>query len=124
MNNDISIGVLPRPLTLPPTFTARHTRNDTHSITIRAHWKTRYRGAPVLLRVVFANCLERETVTKDEYMAKIAEVDQLLNDPTVSLNPMRIWALLSELAGAIPFDVGFHDEYASAARSVVPRERS
>jgi hypothetical protein len=52
-------------------------------------------------------------VTKDEYVAKVSEIDRLLNDPAISLDPMRIWSLLSELAGATAFDVGFHDEYAS-----------
>ncbi len=46
-------------------------------------------------------------------MGKISEVDRLLNDPTISLDPMRIWSLLSELAGATPFDVEFRDDHAS-----------
>jgi hypothetical protein len=57
-------------------------------------------------------------MTKDEYMAKVDEVDRLLNDPTVSLDPMRIWSLLSELAGTTAFDVGLHGECASPTPSL------
>jgi hypothetical protein len=60
----------------------------------------------------------RDTMTKDEYVAKVNEVDRLLNDPTVSLDPMRIWSLLSELAGATAFDVGLHDACASPRTSI------
>lgn len=79
-----------------------------------------FRG--VVLRLVFGKCWERESVTKDEYMAKVNEVDQLLNDPTTSLDPMRVWTLLSELAGATAFDL--RDEYASPRSSVGPAEVS
>jgi hypothetical protein len=57
-------------------------------------------------------------VTKYEYMVKVTEVDRLLNDPTISLDPMRIWSLLSELEADTAFDAGFRDELASHTPSV------
>jgi hypothetical protein len=63
-------------------------------------------------------------MTKDEYIAKVNEVDRLLNDPTVSLDPMRIWSLLSELAGATAFDVALHEECASPRPSIARGEVS
>lgn len=37
-------------------------------------------------------------MTEAEIDAKLAEVDRLLNDPEVRLDPDRVWTLLAELA--------------------------
>ena len=39
-------------------------------------------------------------MTEAEFDAKLAEVDRLLNDPEVRLDPDRVWTLLAELASA------------------------
>jgi hypothetical protein len=36
-------------------------------------------------------------MTEREFEAKVAEVDRLLNDPTVRMDPDKVWALLAEL---------------------------
>jgi hypothetical protein len=45
-------------------------------------------------------------MTRSDYADKVNKVERLLNDPSISLDALRIWALLSELAGAAPYDVG------------------
>lgn len=35
---------------------------------------------------------------QSEYERKLEEIDRLLNDPNVPLNPARIWLLLTEIA--------------------------
>lgn len=37
-------------------------------------------------------------MTESEVQAKLAELDQLLNDPEVRLDPHRVWTLLAELS--------------------------
>lgn len=37
-------------------------------------------------------------MTESEVQAKIAELDRLLNDPEVALDPDRVWTLLAELS--------------------------
>ena len=37
-------------------------------------------------------------MTESEMQAKIAELDRLLNDPDVRLDPHRVWTLLAELS--------------------------
>jgi hypothetical protein len=37
-------------------------------------------------------------MTETEYAHKLAEIDRLLNDPGVPLQPSRVWALLAETA--------------------------
>jgi hypothetical protein len=37
-------------------------------------------------------------MTETEYSLKIEELDRLLNDPDVPMQPARIWALLDEVA--------------------------
>lgn len=37
-------------------------------------------------------------MTESEAQAKLAELDQLLNDPEVQLDPHRVWTLLAELS--------------------------
>ncbi len=39
-------------------------------------------------------------MTEAEFDAKLAEVDRLLNDPEVRLDPERVWTLLAELSSA------------------------
>ena len=34
-----------------------------------------------------------------EYAHKLAELDRLLNDPDVPMEPERVWSLLAEIAG-------------------------
>jgi hypothetical protein len=40
------------------------------------------------------------SVTVQDYERKLAEIDRLLNDPAVSLDPARVWALLADIAHA------------------------
>jgi hypothetical protein len=37
-------------------------------------------------------------MTDTEYAGKLDELDRLLNDPDVPMQPERIWALLADLA--------------------------
>ncbi len=37
-------------------------------------------------------------MTEAEYTGKLAELDRLLNDPEVPMQPARVWALLAEIA--------------------------
>lgn len=37
-------------------------------------------------------------MTEEEYARKLAELDRLLNDPDVPMQPARIWSLLAELS--------------------------
>ncbi|WP_149540621.1 peptide chain release factor 1 [Siccirubricoccus phaeus] len=39
-------------------------------------------------------------MSEAEMDAKLAELDQLLNDPDTRMDPDRVWALLAELSGA------------------------
>lgn len=38
-------------------------------------------------------------MTQDEYARKLDELDSLLNDPDVPMDPARVWALLADLSG-------------------------
>jgi hypothetical protein len=38
----------------------------------------------------------------DDYTRKLDELERLLNDPQVELDPARIWSLLGELSGHAP----------------------
>lgn len=38
-------------------------------------------------------------MTQDEYARKLDELDTLLNDPDVPMDPARVWALLADLSG-------------------------
>lgn len=38
-------------------------------------------------------------MTKNEYARKFDELDTLLNDPDVPMDPARVWVLLADLAG-------------------------
>ena len=37
-------------------------------------------------------------MTDAEYARKLAELDRLLNDPDVPMEPAKVWSLLAELA--------------------------
>lgn len=37
-------------------------------------------------------------MTEAEYTGKLAELDRLLNDPDVPMQPARVWSLLAEIA--------------------------
>ena len=41
---------------------------------------------------------EEHWMTDADYARKIDEVDRLLNDPDVPMEPSRIWSLLAEIA--------------------------
>jgi hypothetical protein len=40
------------------------------------------------------------TMSEREMEAKLIEVDRLLNDPEVQMDPHRVWKLLSEISSA------------------------
>ena len=35
----------------------------------------------------------------DDFEAKLAELDRLLNDPEVRMDPDRVWTILAEISG-------------------------
>ena len=37
-------------------------------------------------------------MTEIEYAHKLAELDRLLNDPDVQMEPARVWSLLAEIS--------------------------
>ena len=37
-------------------------------------------------------------MTERDFNSKLAELDRLLNDPDVSLEPARVWSLLAEVS--------------------------
>ncbi|WP_043337910.1 MULTISPECIES: hypothetical protein [Belnapia] len=39
-------------------------------------------------------------MTDREFQAKLDELDQLLNDPDVRMDPHRVWTLLAEISAA------------------------
>jgi hypothetical protein len=41
-------------------------------------------------------------MTETDYSRKLDELDRLLNDPDVRLEPARVWALLAEVSRAEP----------------------
>jgi hypothetical protein len=38
-------------------------------------------------------------MTERDLEAKLAELDKLLNDPEVRMDPDRVWAILAEISG-------------------------
>jgi hypothetical protein len=42
------------------------------------------------------------SVTVQDYERRLEEIDRLLNDPAVSLDPARVWALLADIAHGPP----------------------
>jgi hypothetical protein len=51
----------------------------------------------VLLRAVRPRP-EKTRMTDAEYSRKLDELDRLLNDPDVPMEPAKVWSLLAELA--------------------------
>ena len=45
-------------------------------------------------------------MTEADYARKLAELDRLLNDPDVPMQPARVWALLGEIARRDLADAG------------------
>ncbi len=43
-------------------------------------------------------CEDEDTMTEREFQAKLAELDRLLNDPEVRMDPDRVWTLLAEIS--------------------------
>jgi len=41
-------------------------------------------------------------MTEREFQAKLAELDRLLNDPEIRMDPDRVWALLAEISAQEP----------------------
>lgn len=41
---------------------------------------------------------DAERMTEIEYSRKLEELDQLLNDPEVAMEPAKVWSLLAEIA--------------------------
>ena len=60
---------------------------------------------------------EPPAVTDADYSRKADEIERLLNDPDVQLQPARVWALLAELRGGEP---GFTPPDPSGWRSGTP----
>jgi hypothetical protein len=42
--------------------------------------------------------MSEDRMTDQEYARKLDELDQLLNDPDVPMQPHRIWSLLAEIS--------------------------
>jgi hypothetical protein len=43
-----------------------------------------------------------DAMTETEYARKLDELDRLLNDPDVAMEPARVWSLLAELSAQAP----------------------
>ncbi len=46
---------------------------------------------------------QEDSMTERDFEAKLAELERLLNDPEVRMDPDRVWTLLAEISGK---DVG------------------
>ena len=58
-------------------------------------------------------------MTQDDYARKMDELDSLLNDPNVPMDPARVWSLLADLSSrsaAVPAQGGFGPDARGAAR--------
>ena len=42
---------------------------------------------------------QEDPMTERDFEAKLAELDRLLNDPEVRMDPDRVWTLLAEISG-------------------------
>ena len=40
----------------------------------------------------------RDAMSEAEFEAKLSELDRLLNDPDVRMDPHRVWSLLAEIS--------------------------
>jgi hypothetical protein len=45
-----------------------------------------------------ANAAGEREMTESEYARKLDELDRLLNDPDVPMEPAKVWSLLAEIA--------------------------
>ena len=55
--------------------------------------------SPNALRSRFGSEGARKSrMTEREFQSKLAELDRLLNDPEVRMDPDRVWALLAEIS--------------------------
>jgi hypothetical protein len=52
----------------------------------------------VRLTYVLARQRGERTMTETEYARKLDELDRLLNDPDVPMEPAKVWSLLAEIA--------------------------
>lgn len=41
---------------------------------------------------------QRRIMTERDYHSKLEELDRLLNDPDVAMEPSRVWSLLAEVS--------------------------
>jgi hypothetical protein len=57
----------------------------------------RWRDAASFARVDFA-CVDEVSMSTAEYSRKLDELDRLLNDPDVPMQPDRIWSLLADVS--------------------------
>lgn len=52
--------------------------------------------------IAFHHVMDRQkeawTMTETEYATKLDELDRLLNDPDVPMEPEKVWCLLAEIA--------------------------
>lgn len=48
-------------------------------------------------------------MTEVEYMEKVKEIEKLLNDPDVPLDPKKVWSLLEELTTRNAFRTMLYD---------------
>jgi len=44
-------------------------------------------------------CSREIGLSESEYDARVDELDRILNDPEVPMEPARVWSLLAEIAG-------------------------
>ena len=49
-----------------------------------------------------------------DHEAKLDELDRILNDPDVIMQPARVWSLLAEITAALPLPPGSNRETACA----------
>ena len=42
---------------------------------------------------------QEDYMTERDFEAKLAELDRLLNDPEVRMDPDRVWTILAEISG-------------------------
>jgi hypothetical protein len=54
-------------------------------------------------------------MTEQEYARKLDELDRLINDPDVPMDPSRVWSLLADLSGSERSGGAPHDGPASQA---------
>ena len=66
-----------------------------------------------------SQCRQEIGLSKAEYDARLDELDRILNDPEVPMEPARVWSLLAEIAGRevpVPGEPGYAFEEQSASQ--------